>query len=106
MTNPVTAWIKSRMETYEAREAWMTERISENSINSQKFSDERHAPYAVHDVYKCESRCHPNYRPAAANSGYAGKDAGDASSFRALRYYQNGFSERRDEIMTEIAKSG
>lgn len=84
----------------------MVERVSENSINSQKFSDERHGPYAPHDVIRCENRCNPNFRPAAAVSGLAGKEGGDAGSFRAMRYYQNGFAERRDEIMTEIAKSG
>ena len=29
MSNPITAWIKSGMETYSAREAWMEERVSE-----------------------------------------------------------------------------
>mmetsp|Transcript_30197 Transcript_30197/g.64099 ORF Transcript_30197/g.64099 Transcript_30197/m.64099 type:complete len:107 (+) Transcript_30197:1870-2190(+) len=106
MTNPITAWIKSCMETHEGREAWMVERVSENSINSQKFADERHSPYAPHDVYRCENRTHPNFRPAFAVSGYAGQEAGNAGSFRAMRYYQSGFSKRRDEIMTEIAKSG
>lgn len=29
MSNPITAWIKSGMETYKDREDWMTERVSE-----------------------------------------------------------------------------
>jgi len=51
-------------------------------------------------------RSQPNFRPAAAISSYAGQEAGNAKSFRAMRYYQGGFAERRDEILTEIAKSG
>jgi len=94
------------MITYKDREDWMVERVSENSINAQKYADERHGPFMPHDVYRCECRTHPNFRPAAATSGYAGQEAGDAGSFRAMRYYQNGFATRRDEILTDIAKNG
>jgi hypothetical protein len=77
-----------------------------NSINSQKFSDERHGPFRPYNVFQGEMRSQPNFRPAAAISSYAGQEAGNAKSFRAMRYYQGGFAERRDEILTEIAKSG
>ena len=46
-------------------------------------------------------RSQPNFRPAAAISSYAAQEAGNAKSFRAMRYYQGGFAERRDEILTE-----
>jgi len=94
------------METYQDREKSMVERVSENSINSQRFSDERHGPFMPHNVFRAEMRAHPNFRPAAANSGLAGKSGGDAGSFVAVRYYQTGYANRRDEILTEIAKSG
>mmetsp|Transcript_7604 Transcript_7604/g.16896 ORF Transcript_7604/g.16896 Transcript_7604/m.16896 type:complete len:107 (-) Transcript_7604:935-1255(-) len=106
MSNPITTWIKSCMETYKEREDWMEDRVAENSINSQKFSDERHGPFRPYNVFQGEMRSQPNFRPAAAISSYAGQEAGNAKSFRAMRYYQGGFAERRDEILTEIAKSG
>jgi len=80
--------------------------ICRTSINSQKLSDERHSPFLTHDTWQHEMRLQPNFRPRAAVSGLAGQEAGDAASFRALRYYQNNFLTRRDEILTDIAKNG
>lgn len=51
-------------------------------------------------------RTRPNFRPSAAISSLAGSDMGDTKSFRAVRAYQNEFSKRRDEILTDIAKNG
>lgn len=51
-------------------------------------------------------RTRPNFRPCAALSSYAGQEAGDAGSYAAVRYYQNSFAKRRDEILTDIAKNG
>ena len=104
--NPVTAWIKSRMETYKGREEWFEDRVAETSICSQKFSDERHGPFKPHNVYQSEGRTRPNFRPNPAISSLAGSEAGDAGSFRAMRYYQGESAKRRDEILTELAKSG
>mmetsp|Transcript_20720 Transcript_20720/g.34159 ORF Transcript_20720/g.34159 Transcript_20720/m.34159 type:complete len:107 (+) Transcript_20720:69-389(+) len=106
MSNPITTWIKSGMETYKDREDWMTERVSENSINSQKLVDERHGPFKPHDVYQVETRARVNFRPNAALSSLAGSEKGDAGSFRAVRAYQSDFAKRRDEILTDIAKNG
>lgn len=83
----------------------MIDRVSETSINAQRMSDERHGPFKMHDCYRGEMRTRPNYRPTASISAYAGMEAGDTGSFRAMRYYQNGFATRRDEILTEIAKN-
>ncbi|KAL7543557.1 hypothetical protein ACHAXR_012837 [Thalassiosira sp. AJA248-18] len=105
-TNPITAWIKSGMETYKGREDWMVERVSECSINAQKTHDERHGPFIPHNAWQQELKCSVNFRPAAAISSYAGQEAGNAGSFRAMRYYQKGWAERRDEILTDIAKNG
>ena len=77
-----------------------------NSINSQKYVDEVHGPFKVHNNIRAEMRTRPNFRPCAALSSYAGQEAGDAGSFAAVRYYQNSFAKRRDEIMTDIAKNG
>ncbi|KAL3791610.1 hypothetical protein HJC23_012200 [Cyclotella cryptica] len=106
MSNPITSWIKACMETYKDREEWFEDRIASNSINSQKFSDERHGPFKPHNVYQSEMRARPNFRPNAAISSYAGSEAGDAGSFRAVRYYQGKFAERRDEILTDLARNG
>lgn len=84
----------------------MVERVSENSINAQKYSDERHGPTRPHNIWQAETRMKPNFRGHAAISSYAGKEEGNAGSYRAMRYYQDGFATRRDEILTEIAKSG
>ena len=51
-------------------------------------------------------RTRPNFRPSAAISSLAGSEMGDTKSFRAVRAYQNEFSKRRDEILTDIAKNG
>ena len=80
--------------------------VYRNSINSQKFSDERHGPFKPHNVYQSEMRVRPNFRPNPAISALAGSEAGDAASFRAMRYYQGESAKRRDEILTELAKSG
>jgi hypothetical protein len=77
-----------------------------NSINSQKYSDEQHGPFKVHNVYQMEMRSRVNFRPNAAISSLAGSEAGDAGSYRAMRHYQAEFAKRRDEILTELAKSG
>ncbi|KAL3757235.1 hypothetical protein ACHAWU_008396 [Discostella pseudostelligera] len=106
MSNPITTWIKKSMETYKDREEWMVERISEGSINSQKMSDERHGPFKVHDHYRAEMRTRTNFRHRSAISSYAGSEAGNAGSYSALNYYQEGFAKRRDEILTDIAKNG
>mmetsp|Transcript_23565 Transcript_23565/g.51041 ORF Transcript_23565/g.51041 Transcript_23565/m.51041 type:complete len:108 (+) Transcript_23565:78-401(+) len=106
MSNPVTAWIKSCMETHQDREDWMVERLSENSINAQKLRDERSGPFKMHNAYQQEMRSKPNYRASAATSGLAGKDGGNIGSYRAVRYYQDGYATRRDEILTDIAKNG
>mmetsp|Transcript_8235 Transcript_8235/g.12893 ORF Transcript_8235/g.12893 Transcript_8235/m.12893 type:complete len:107 (+) Transcript_8235:84-404(+) len=106
MSNPITTWIKSGMETYKDREDWMTERLSENSINSQKLVDERHGPFKPHDVYQCENRAQVNFRPSFAISSLANSEIGCAGSFRAVRAYQSDFAKRRDEILTDIAKNG
>lgn len=76
-----------------------------NSINSQKLSDESHGPFKVHNAVQGEMRTRPNFRPNAAISAYAGSEAGDAGSFRAVRYYHSQFAERRDAILTDIAKN-
>ena len=86
--------------------ASLASKFRRNSINSQKFSDERHGPFKAHDSYRAEGRTKVNFRANAAISSYAGKEAGDAGSFKAVRYYQNGFANRRDEILTDIAKNG
>ncbi|KAL7519218.1 hypothetical protein ACHAWX_004004 [Stephanocyclus meneghinianus] len=106
MSNPITTWIKACMETYRDREEWFEDRVASNSVNSQKFSDERHGPFKPHNVYQSELRARPNFRPNAAISSYAGSEAGDAGSFRAVRYYQGKFAERRDEILTDVARNG
>lgn len=81
-------------------------RNDRNSINSQKLSDERHAPFMTHDAFRYEMRHRQNFVPSAALSSLAGKEGGNAQSFRAVRYYQKNFAERRDEILTDIAKNG
>jgi hypothetical protein len=53
-----------------------------------------------------EMRSRVNFRPNAAISSLAGSEAGDAGSYRAMRHYQAEFAKRRDEILTELAKSG
>ena len=80
--------------------------IVRNSINAQKLSDERHGPFKPANAYQAEMRTRPNFRPSAAISSLAGSDMGDTKSFRAVRAYQNEFSKRRDEILTDIAKNG
>ena len=84
----------------------MTERVSENSINSQKLVDERSGPFKPHNVYQSETRARVNFRPSAAISSLAGSEMGDTASFRAVRAYQSDFAKRRDEILTDIAKNG
>ncbi|KAL7461871.1 hypothetical protein ACHAXS_002277 [Conticribra weissflogii] len=106
MSNPITTWIKACMETYQEREDWMVDRVSENSINAQKLVDETHGPFKIHDVIQKERRTQPNFRQNCAISAYGGQEAGFAGSFTALRYYQSGFAARRDEILTDIAKNG
>ena len=80
--------------------------IFRGSINSQKISDERHGPFKVHNHYHAEMRTKTNFRHRSAISAYAGLEAGNAGSYSALNYYQEGFAKRRDEIMTDIAKNG
>lgn len=107
MSNPITAWIKSGMETHKEREDKMVDRVSEISVNSQKLHDERSGPSKPWNSYQVENRTRANFRPSCAISAYAGiEDAGDVGSFRAMRWYQKGFAERRDEILTDIAKNG
>ncbi|KAL9190813.1 hypothetical protein ACHAXT_000519 [Thalassiosira profunda] len=106
MSNPITSWVKSGMETYKEREDKMVERVSETSINSQKFSDERHGPFKTYNCFQGELRTKPNYRQTHAISSYAGKDIGVAGSYIAVRAYQDEFAKRRDEILTDIANNG
>ena len=80
--------------------------LNRNSINAQKLSDERHGPFKPHNYFRAEMRTHTNCRPSYAISAYAGQDAGNAKSFRAMRYYQSQFAETRDAILTEIAREG
>jgi hypothetical protein len=81
-------------------------KFDRNSINAQKLSDERHGPFKPANAYQAEMRTRPNFRPSAAISSLAGSEMGDTKSFRAVRAYQNEFSKRRDEILTDIAKNG
>ncbi|EJK46231.1 hypothetical protein THAOC_35108 [Thalassiosira oceanica] len=104
MSNPVTSWIKSCMETYKDREDWMVERVAVNSVNAQKLKDERHGPQKVHNYWRVENRTRPNFYPVAAISAQAGQAIGDSGSFGAMRAYSDGFKKRRDEILTDIAR--
>lgn len=104
-SNPITSWIKSCMETNDGRVALMEDRVAEHSINAQKLSDERHNSSRPHNVIQHEMRSRPNFRPSIAISAYGNQEAGEISSFRAMRYYQGQSVQRRDEILTEIAKS-
>ena len=72
----------------------------------EEWINERHGPFKPHNVYQTESRSRVNFRPSAAISSLAGSEMGDAGSFRAVRAYQSDFAKRRDEILTDIAKSG
>lgn len=84
----------------------MEDRIAETSIDAQKIVDERHGPFKIYNSYQAEMRIKPNFRPLPAISSYAGQDMGKAGSYTAVKAYQMRFAQRRDEILTEIAKSG
>lgn len=51
-------------------------------------------------------RTKTNFRPLPAISSYAGQDMGKAGSYTAVKAYQTSFAQRRDEILTAIAKDG
>jgi hypothetical protein len=76
------------------------------SIDAQKLVDERHGPYRIQNAFHIEMRTKTNFRPLPAISSYAGQDMGKAGSYTAVKAYQTSFAQRRDEILTAIAKDG
>ena len=80
--------------------------FNRTSIDAQKLVDERHGPYRIQNAFHIEMRTKTNFRPLPAISSYAGQDMGKAGSYTAVKAYQTSFAQRRDEILTAIAKDG
>lgn len=102
-SNPLTAWIESGMEDYDAREKAMVDRVAEASINAQKLADEKHGPYRGTNWWRNERRSREFDHFYCAGSMYKGKDEAAISSYKAARYYNGEAAKRRDELLAEVA---
>uniref|UniRef100_A0A6S9CM33 Uncharacterized protein n=1 Tax=Ditylum brightwellii TaxID=49249 RepID=A0A6S9CM33_9STRA len=104
MSNPITTWIKTHMETYDDIERRMEDRVAENAILSVKTTDERHGPHRAHNFMRHERRVRGFNHFFFANSSLKGTEGGCANSFKAARYYMGRAADERDAILEKIAK--
>mmetsp|Transcript_23758 Transcript_23758/g.67165 ORF Transcript_23758/g.67165 Transcript_23758/m.67165 type:complete len:110 (-) Transcript_23758:132-461(-) len=105
MVHPITAFCKSLQETEESRIGRMSERVAENSIDSQKKSDEYKAPqYFGHMWYlgaAIQPRAYNTF--TTSHSYFCNKKEGAGSSFIACRYYTDEARKKRDALVAEVA---
>mmetsp|Transcript_8299 Transcript_8299/g.11844 ORF Transcript_8299/g.11844 Transcript_8299/m.11844 type:complete len:105 (+) Transcript_8299:189-503(+) len=104
MSNPITSFITNSMETYSSRESSMVDRVAETSIQSQKFSDERHGPSKPYGHWKKPSTVKDFDNFYIANSCVKGRVEGPIGNFASCRYYLNESKERKEALLKELAE--
>lgn len=91
------------MEVNQERESEMFDRVAQNSICSQKLTDEKTGPYLAHNSVRRDPRPSDFNHFYNANSQFKGKEEGCVNSFKAHRFYLEEAAQKRKDLIDEAA---